>query len=270
MAIMAFVRVLPPICTYPTSRLATHKFKCFITRPTPSSCSHSVFTSSSHMSPLSKPVTSPSFDASPFSGLEDVMMGYVFGKKKATEVVHSSWKHVLRKGDMAIDATCGNGHDTVALLRMLNCTTDRGRVYAMDIQEVALESTSHLLEQSVTQEEKACVELFLLCHSKMEEVVPSGVSVRLVAFNLGYLPGGQKILITRSGTTLAALQAAERVVGPGGLITIVAYVGHQGGREELDTVQAFASKLPVENWTCCKLETLNRPFAPVIIFLHRK
>lgn len=57
------------------------------------------------------------------------------------------------KGDVAVDATCGNGHDTVALLGTVNGTTVRGRVYAMDIQKVALESTSRLLEQCVTQEE---------------------------------------------------------------------------------------------------------------------
>lgn len=53
---------------------------------------------------------------------------------------------------------------------------------------------------------------------------------RLVAFNLGYLPGGDKKLITRSDTTLLAIEAAQKILMPGGLISIVAYVGHSGGR----------------------------------------
>lgn len=53
---------------------------------------------------------------------------------------------------------------------------------------------------------------------------------RLVAFNLGYLPGGDKEITTMSDTTLLALEAAGRIVEPGGLISIVVYVGHPRGR----------------------------------------
>lgn len=63
------------------------------------------------------------------------------------------WKHVIRKGDVVIDATCGNGHDTLALLRMVADKTGGGRVYAMDIQKDALESTSVLLDQSLSPDE---------------------------------------------------------------------------------------------------------------------
>ncbi|KAA8527192.1 hypothetical protein F0562_008579 [Nyssa sinensis] len=104
----------------------------------------------------------------------------------------------------------------------------------------------------------------------MEEVVPKGISVRLVAFNLGYLPGGDKAIITASETTLLALEAAKRILAPGGLISIVVYVGHPGGREEYETVQAFASGLAVENWICCKLQMLNRPLAPILVFIFKR
>ena len=53
---------------------------------------------------------------------------------------------------------------------------------------------------------------------------------RLVAFNLGYLPGGDKGIITISKTTLLALEAAKKMLIPGGLISLVVYVGHPGGR----------------------------------------
>lgn len=56
------------------------------------------------------------------------------------------------------------------------------------------------------------------------------VNSRLVAFNLGYLPGGDKGIITQSATTLLALEAAKELLLPGGVISIVAYVGHPGGR----------------------------------------
>ncbi|OMO63679.1 putative rRNA methylase protein [Corchorus olitorius] len=166
---------------------------------------------------------------SPLSGLENELVGYIFGKKKATEVAHLVWRHVLHKGDIVIDATCGNGYDTLAMLKMVADESGRGGVYAMDIQTEALESTSSLLDATVTPKEKEVVKLFPLCHSRMEEVVPENTAVRLVAFNLGYLPGGDKGIITISKTTLLALEASINLLISGGLISLVVYVGHPGG-----------------------------------------
>lgn len=41
-------------------------------------------------------------------------------------------------------------------------------------------------------------------------------------------------------------------------------------REEYEAVQGFASGLSVESWVCCKFEMLNRPLAPVLIFLFKR
>ncbi|KAK2980182.1 hypothetical protein RJ640_007272 [Escallonia rubra] len=180
------------------------------------------------------------------------------------------WKHVVKEGDSLVDATCGNGNDTLAMVKMVAEKSCRGRVYAMDVQKIALENTFSLLDEELSTDEKELVELFAICHCKMEEVVPTGVPVRLVAFNLGYLPGGDKTLVTTSETTLLALEAAKRILAPQGLISIVVYVGHPGGREEFETVRAFASELPVDNWICCNLQLLNRPLAPVLVFLFKR
>ncbi|KAF8408780.1 hypothetical protein HHK36_004849 [Tetracentron sinense] len=196
------------------------------------------------------PSTNTAEESSPLAGLEDALMGYISGKKKATELAHLVWQHIIRKGDMVVDATCGNGHDTLAMLKMVADESGKGRVYGMDIQRAALENTTSLLDESLNPNEKETVELFPLCHSRMEDIVPKGTSVRLVAFNLGYLPGGDKAVTTVSETTLLALQAASRILGPGGLISIMVYVGHPGGREEFETVQDFASGLSVDKWVC--------------------
>uniref|UniRef100_A0A0D9WII9 Uncharacterized protein n=1 Tax=Leersia perrieri TaxID=77586 RepID=A0A0D9WII9_9ORYZ len=108
-----------------------------------------------------------------------------------------------------------------------------------------------------------------LAHA-MEEVVPEDFPVRLVAFNLGYLPGGDKTIITIPKTTELALQAASRIVSSGGLISVLVYIGHPGGRDELNVVESFASSLPIDTWTSCKFEMVNRPVAPVLILLYKK
>jgi Putative rRNA methylase len=53
---------------------------------------------------------------------------------------------------------------------------------------------------------------------------------RLVAFNLGYLPGVDKTLITMPHTTEMALKASSKLLDSKGLISIIVYAGHPGGR----------------------------------------
>ncbi|EPS65429.1 hypothetical protein M569_09349, partial [Genlisea aurea] len=203
------------------------------------------------------------------SGLEDAVMEYISGKKKATEVAHAVWKNVVRKGDAVVDATCGNGYDTLALVRLVADDARRGRVYGIDLQKHALDSTSSLLDQSITADQLELVELHNACHSNLEEIVPSDANVRLVAFNLGYLPGGDKRIKTETETTLLALEASKRVLVPGGLISVVAYLAHSGGREEFEKVEGFAGELHVDKWFCTKFQMLNRPLAPVLLLIYK-
>lgn len=198
------------------------------------------------------------------------MAGFVTGKRKATEVAHAVWRSIVLKGDTVVDATCGNGNDTFALLKMVADESGRGRVYGMDIQDSAIDSTSSFLKMAVDSQEMELVKLFPICHSRMEEIVPKDSPVRLVAFNLGYLPGGDKTIVTVPKTTELALQAASRIVRSGGLISVLVYIGHLGGRDELSIVESFASSLPVDTWVSCKFEMINRPVAPVLVLLHKK
>ncbi|KAL5543731.1 hypothetical protein UlMin_007515 [Ulmus minor] len=207
---------------------------------------------------------------SPLSDMEDVLTSFVYGKKKATEVAHMVWERVIQKGDTVIDATCGNGYDTLTMLKLVADESLQGRVYGLDIQKAALESTSSLLERSINPQQKKLVKLFQKCHSKMAEVIPDGTAVRLVAFNLGYLPGGDKTIITKSQTTLEALKVAKKILMPGGLISLAVYIGHRGGGQEFEAVEEFSSKLSVENWICCKFRMLDRPLSPILIFLFKK
>ncbi|XP_020425940.1 uncharacterized protein LOC18767956 isoform X2 [Prunus persica] len=185
-------------------------------------------------------------------------------------ILNRVWKSVVQKGDTVIDATCGNGHDTLAMLKMVADESCKGSVYGLDVQEAALQKTSSLLEESVGPSEKELIKLFSKCHSKMDEVLPKDTSVRLVAFNLGYLPGGDKTIITQSETTLKALEVAKSIMVPGGLISIVVYVGHPGGWEELKTIRDFISKLSVEKWICYEFQTVDRSWSPILIFLFKK
>jgi len=67
------------------------------------------------------------------------------------------WKQVVRKGDTVIDATCGNGFDTLAMLNLVADDSHDGYVYALDIQEDALNNTSLLLEKSLSSNEVSTI-----------------------------------------------------------------------------------------------------------------
>ncbi|CAO2816583.1 unnamed protein product [Amaranthus hypochondriacus] len=254
--------------------------RCLL-HPIPSSFAKSLLTLTSSRSSLQSRIpialssscssfsSNVSTHSSPFlSEIHDVLKGYLFGQKKVTEVAHLVWKLVVQKGDTVVDATCGNGNDTLVLAKLVIDDSFQGCVYGMDVQEDAIKITSSLLDQSLDPGQRKCVKLFSVCHSRMANVLPT--NVRLVAFNLGYLPGGDKGIITQSATTLIALEAAKELLLPGGVISIVAYVGHPGGREEYDIVRRFASELPAERWACSHIEMLNKPMAPVLIILFKR
>lgn len=66
---------------------------------------------------------------------------------------HRLWKHVVQKGDTVIDATCGNGYDTLAMLKLVADESGLGCVYGLDIQREAVGSTASLLNETVNEAE---------------------------------------------------------------------------------------------------------------------
>jgi len=150
----------------------------------------------------------------------------------------------LPAGSAAIDATAGGGVDTLFLARR---TGPRGRVLAFDVQEAALERTRRRLEEARAAGERlAEVTLVHAGHERMEAFVPGDLHgrIRAVMFNLGYLPRGDSPVITRPETTLPALEAALRLLMPGGVLTAVLYPGHPGGDEEARAVERWMAELP--------------------------
>lgn len=155
--------------------------------------------------------------------------------KEAQKLIAAS----LAEGGIAIDATVGNGFDTVFLARQVG---ECGRVYGFDIQPDALRATRDKLRASSLAER---VTLFHADHASIAAIIDRQLhgSIDAVMFNLGYLPGSDKQLITRPETTLTALQATTALLGRGGIITIIAYPGHPGGKEERKAVANWCRQL---------------------------
>ena len=112
------------------------------------------------------------------------------------------WAHLLiegrlAKGGVAVDATAGNGHDTLFLARQ---ACPGGKVFAFDLQAAAIASTRRrLMDEGIAED---CFELVHAGHEQLDQRLPAGLRgrVRVIMFNLGYLPGSDKSLITRTDT----------------------------------------------------------------------
>ncbi|BCX81801.1 hypothetical protein MIT9_P1381 [Methylomarinovum caldicuralii] len=163
----------------------------------------------------------------------------------------------LHPGDASIDATAGNGHDTLFLARRVG---ENGRVLAFDIQPQALRQARERLRQAGLT---ARVTWLCLGHEHMDQAVPDAwrPHLRAVMFNLGYLPRGDKRLTTTAATTTAALEKALALLAPGGRISLIAYTGHPGGRQECETVRDWLYRQPADllSWRTVIPQGRRRP-----------
>lgn len=175
---------------------------------------------------------------------------------------HHAVKTALERWDvfLAVDATTGNGYDTVFLAR---CAGRGGRVLGCDVQPAALEATRARLKAEGLAD-RVCLVLGGHEHLNRWLAVPpdddsGGTSPPLAAamFNLGYLPGSDKRVITRSSTTLTALEALLPRMAPGGVISLHMYTGHEGGAEEASAVLARAEALSATEWSVLRCEVAN-------------
>lgn len=181
---------------------------------------------------------------------------------RATELAHLILRQSLKPGDVVVDATVGNGHDTLFLAERVG---PQGRVFGFDIQETALAEAARRLEAHPQ------ATLIHAGHEKLTEHLPTDEQDQLAAvmFNLGYLPGGNKDIITHTETTLIALKQALTHLRVHGLVTLVLYSGHPGGEQEATALHAYIQNLP-ETYTVSHYARLNtkRPAPELLVIEH--
>ncbi len=184
------------------------------------------------------------------------------GLTGAVPLSHFFLSERLAPGDRAVDATCGNGRDTLFLARSVGSD---GKIWAFDLQEEALAKTSTLLTEAGCL---AQAELVAAGHERLAEFVPG--PVKAVIFNLGYLPGGDRHFVTRPAQTLAALDQASRLLLPGGIVAVSVYTGHPGGADEGNAVEEWAAGLSPRDFNTWVCRQANRgPSAPYLVLVEK-
>ncbi len=178
--------------------------------------------------------------------------------KNVVPFVHDLLKDTLNINDITVDATCGNGHDTLFL------ATNSKFVYGFDIQELAINNTDRLLQDNG----KSNYKLIKDTHAMMSNYIT--VKVKAITFNLGYLPGSDKSIITRTASTLDAIKNGLSILKTGGLITIILYIGHPGGFQEATKLEEYLKGLPKNNYNVVKYDFINANMSPYVLVIEKR
>ena len=171
-------------------------------------------------------------------------------------------KMSVSEGDIAVDATAGNGHDTLFLANLVG---DNGYVYAFDVQKEAVDATLHRLLDNAL-EHRAIV--LKDGHENVAKYVTKPISAAI--FNLGYLPGGNHEIVTKPNTTIQSIESLLKLLKVGGMIVLVIYHGHEGGKKERDEVIRFVSDLPQKYVHVLRYEFINQKNDPPFIIALEK
>ncbi|KHF39696.1 class I SAM-dependent methyltransferase [Halalkalibacter okhensis] len=175
-------------------------------------------------------------------------------------------ENALEPGDYAVDGTVGNGHDTVFLANLVG---ENGRVYGFDIQPQAIEqATARVIEHQLLER----VTLFQKGHEEVRSLIPETEHTKIkgAIFNLGYLPGGDKSIVTEATTTIASISALLDIMPKGGTIVLVIYHGHEGGKREKDALLSFLEQYDQRLAHVLKYEFINQANDPPFVVAVEK
>lgn len=161
----------------------------------------------------------------------------------------------LKSTDYVIDATIGNGYDTETLARLV----PKGKVFGFDIQEAALLKTKERVSNFSN------VYLYLMSHEYIDKL-DYDQKIKLVVFNLGYLPGNNKNITTKSSSTIKAISKALNLLSNDGLILVTIYPGHEEGLKESILINKY---LKNNNINYLIKRNTNKKEAPYLIIIYK-
>ncbi len=175
---------------------------------------------------------------------------------------HKTIQPYLSEQSLCIDATMGNGHDTLFLARRSH------KVYAFDIQTCAINNTRKRLEKNHCLNQ---VRLIHAGHQKMLDFISPDETFAAIMFNLGYLPHANQSIITYTDNTCTALNQAITLLAPNGIISILAYPGHMGGKAEMQAVIRWYEKLDSSDFAITIIHSMQEQAdSPRLFTLQKK
>lgn len=172
-----------------------------------------------------------------------------------SKIAHNIIKSYSENNNVALDGTLGNGFDCNFLSELFKT------VYAFDIQSTAIENYAKKNKENVI--------LINDSHENITTYIKEDIDVAM--FNLGFLPGGDKSITTKSESTIKSINSTLELLRSGGIITIAVYVGHDEGKKESVELLTFISQLPKDIFGVMTHRFVNRnDNAPFLIVIEKK
>jgi 16S rRNA C1402 N4-methylase RsmH len=184
----------------------------------------------------------------------------------AVHIAHMFIKDFVKSGDIVIDATAGNGKDTLFLSTLIG---NSGTIISIDIQKEAINRTQQLIAKHNPESN-----VLYVCdsHEHIGKIAQDYQhQISCIVFNLGYLPGADNtIYITKKDSTLKAIKSSIQLLNNRGILCVIAYRGHIGGLEEYDAIEQFMETLEPHIWHVIKSEAINQTNTAPIVLLASK
>lgn len=178
---------------------------------------------------------------------------------------HHLIEEAVNKGETVIDATCGNGHDTLFLSKVVG---EHGHVFGFDIQDAAIQHTQEKLAGHKIKNATIIKDSHsnAIHHLTVDQLTSLGGAI----FNLGYLPGSDKGIITKSETTILAIEGILSHLKENGIIVLVVYHGHAGGDAEKRNILEYTHQLDQKMFRVLKYGFINQKNDPPFIIAIEK
>ncbi|MCG1030213.1 class I SAM-dependent methyltransferase [Virgibacillus halodenitrificans] len=176
---------------------------------------------------------------------------------------HYLLEESVNPGDTTIDATCGNGNDTLFLSRIVGTN---GHVIACDIQQQAIDAT----RQRLVEHNRFNVSFIQDSHARLKKYINKDTQIGGAIFNLGYLPKSDKLIITNGESTISAIESILDFLKQGRLIVLVVYHGHPGGEEEKNIVLKHVMNLDQNDYNVVQYGFINQKNNPPFIIAIEK
>lgn len=170
--------------------------------------------------------------------------------------------YIIKSNDIIIDATCGNGKDTLFLSKLI----PNGHIFGFDIQEIAINNTKKLLDENNINN----YTLFNCSH----ELISSKLKyykgkISFIIYNLGYLPNGNENITTTYKSTISSIKQSLDLINKKGIIVITVYPGHNEGNKESNKLRSYLKTIENE-YNIMEYHNTDNSDAPYVIYIQHE
>lgn len=183
-------------------------------------------------------------------------------ENNSLSIVKNAIEEYVEEGDIVLDATIGNGNDTLALAKRIGY---KGKIYGFDIQDIAIENTKNLLIKNDLLDNTILIKD---SHENIHNHIKENLD--FVIYNLGYLPKGDKKIKTMADSTVNSIEKALELLKLNGIMIITVYTGHPGGMEEKAAIENLIINLEQIQFNVLKYEFINQRNSPPLVYRIEK